>query len=169
MIENWIGKLIDWWYSVNIRRLLPGYARLEKNLEDMEIDRDFWREDFEQAVVEIASLNDKLHWKGKCHDELLVQNGGLRARNGNLCRTIRNFEGLITENAKLEDAIRGLSAERDFLRCEHADLIQLCENLLKAYDEHQKPFGGVGSILALAIECIRDHVNPNDSIRNKDS
>jgi hypothetical protein len=63
-----------------------------------------------------------------------------------------------------EAEIERLKAEQ-----EYSDLIHLCENLLKAYDQHQKPFGRVGAILALAIECIRDQMNPIDFIRNKDS
>jgi hypothetical protein len=71
--------------------------------------------------------------------------------------------------ATLQHEVKILKAERDVAEQGYSDLIHLCENLLKAYDEHQKPFGRVGSILALAIECIRDHVNPDDSVRNKDT
>jgi hypothetical protein len=63
--------------------------------------------------AEIARLKEELRWKGECYDSLLANKGRLRARNGNLCRTITNFEGLITENARLEEELDGQRYDKE--------------------------------------------------------
>jgi uncharacterized protein YdcH (DUF465 family) len=105
MIENWIGKLIDWWHTPSrFTKVSSAYwneVHEQLNSKDREINK---------LKAETMKLKDELRWSGTCYQESLVRNKGLQERNGNLCRTITNFEGLITENAKLEDEIERLKA-----------------------------------------------------------